>query len=151
MCEESSGGIRVGVGTHRKNEVSPGFGFAYGPFGDGRTAIGGGFGSFFERVRQNVNSFDALGNPPLLYTPQMPAGNLDSVGPALVTSGFRFPVEVRAFDQSSKTPTIYSWSFGVQRQFETRNSLDVSYIANVGHHLQLDRNITNLPLSTTTV
>jgi len=150
MVQENSNGIPSGFGQHRKNQVSPRFGFAYDPFGDGKTSIRGGFGTFFERVRQNVNSFDALGNPPLLYTPRIPAGNIDNVGPGLVTSGFRFPVEVRAFAQSYKTPTTYSWSFGVQRQFGARNSLDVSYSANVGRHLQLVRNINLLPLGTTT-
>src|SRR5260370_13368909 len=60
MIQENSAGIPSGFGTHRKNQVSPRFGFSYDPFADGRTAILAESGSFFERVRQSVNSFDAL-------------------------------------------------------------------------------------------
>ncbi len=150
MIQEGASGIPLGFGTHRKNQVDPRLGFSYDPFGDGKTAIRGGFGTFFERVRQNVNSFDALGNPPLLYTPQFTAGNIDGLGPALVSSGIRKPVEIRTFDRAYKTPTIYAWSFGVQRQLGAANSLDVSYVGNVARHMQVIRNINILPLGTTT-
>ncbi|HEX2711669.1 MAG TPA: carboxypeptidase regulatory-like domain-containing protein [Candidatus Acidoferrales bacterium] len=149
MVQESSPGIPSGFGQHRRNQVAPRFGFAYDPFGSGRTSIRGGFGTFFERIRQNVNSFDALGNPPLLYTPQFSAANIDGLGPSLVSSGIRKPVEIRTFDKSNKTPTIYAWSFGIQQQLGARNSLDLSYVGNVGRHLQVIRNVNILPLGTT--
>jgi hypothetical protein len=142
--------IASGFGEHHKNQVSPRFGFAFDPMGNGKTAIRGGFGTFFERVRQNVNNFDALGNPPLLYTPQLPPGKIEDLSPSLLTTGLRFPVDIRAFDKGYKTPTIYSWSFGIQRQLGKANSLDVSYVANTARHLQLIRNINNLSLGTTT-
>ncbi len=150
IVQENSSGIPAGFAQHRKNQVAPRFGFAYDPFGDGKTAIRGGAGTFYERIRQNVNSFDALGNPPLLFTPQFAAGGIDGLSPALVAGGIRKPVEIRAFDQSGKIPTIYAWSFGVQRQIGAKNGLDISYVGNIAHHLQLVRNINQLPLGTTT-
>lgn len=53
----SLGELRVDVGSTTENVT----GFAYDAFGDGKTAVRGGFGVFYERIRQNFNRFDGLG------------------------------------------------------------------------------------------
>ena len=149
MVEEGNG-IPLGGVEHRWNQISPRFGFAWDVFGNGKTAVRGGAGNFFERQRQNNTYFDGLGNPPLTYTPNVFAGNLDQLGPALVSSGTRFPVGIRAISPDGKTPTIYSWSLGVQQELPWKVGLDVSYNANVARHLMYQRDINTLPLGTTT-
>jgi hypothetical protein len=148
MVEEGKG-IPLGGVKHRWNQLSPRFGFAWDVFGNGKTAIRGGGGTFFERQRQNNTHFDGLGNPPLTYTPNVFAGNLDQLGPQLVSSGTRFPVGIRAIDPEGKTPTIYSWSLGVQQELPWQIGLDVSYVGNVARHLMYQRDINTLPLGTT--
>jgi hypothetical protein len=142
-------GIPLGGVEHRKNQVSPRFGFAWDVFGNGRTAIRGGGGSFFERQRQNNAYFDGLGNPPLTYTPTVFAGNLNDLGPQLVSSGTRFPVAINAIDPEGKIPTVWSWSLGVQQELPWQMILDVSYNGNVGRHFMYQRDINSLPLGTT--
>lgn len=150
MIEEgASGGLPLGGMDHKWNNWGPRFGFAYDPFGDGKTSIRGGGGLFFERIRQNVNNFDGLGNPPLSYTPTLYGGNIDNVSPALLSGGTRFPVGVTAFDSKGQVPAIYSWQFSVQRELGGRTSVDVGYIGNMGRHLQYRRDLNNLPLGTT--
>ena len=146
---EEGKGIPSGGVEHRKNQISPRFGFAWDVFGNGKTAVRGGAGSFFERQRQNNTYFDGLGNPPLTYTPNLFAGNLDNLGPQLVASGTRFPVLIRAIDPEGKIPTIWSWSLGVQQQLPWQIGLDVSYVGNVARHLMYQRDINTLPLGTT--
>ena len=102
-------------------------GLAWDPWGNGRTSIRSGAGLFHERIRQNVNNFDGLGNPPLLYTPTVYAGHVDHVSPALIVGGTCFPVNLSTFDEAGQILTVYSWSLGVQRELGKRTSLDVSY------------------------
>ncbi|MGH9936542.1 MAG: carboxypeptidase regulatory-like domain-containing protein [Blastocatellia bacterium] len=148
MIQEGKG-IPSGGVEHRKNQISPRFGFAWDVFGNGKTAVRGGFGNFFERQRQNNTYFDGLGNPPLTYTPQLSAGNLDNLSPQLVASGLRFPVNILAIDPEGKIPTIWSWSLGVQHELPWQIGLDVAYNGNVARHLMYQRNINTLPLGTT--
>ena len=149
LVQEGTNGIPQGFAKHRFNNWGPRFGFAYDPFGTGKTSIRGGAGIFYERIRQNANNFDGLGNPPLSYTPTVYVGNIDNLGPQLVGQGTRFPVGLSAFDAAGQIPTIYSWSFGVQRELPWKMSLDTSYVGNAGRHQQYRRDINMLPLNYT--
>ncbi len=148
MLEEGKG-LPLGGVDHRYNNWAPRFGFAYDPFGDGKTSVRGGFGMFFERIRQNANNFDGLGNPPLTFTPTVFSGQVDSLRSDLIAGGTRTPVSIVAIDSQGQIPVVYSWSLGVQRQLSGRTSLDVSYVGNGGRHLQYRRDLGQLPLGTT--
>ncbi len=149
LIEEGQGGIPKGFAKHRFNNWGPRFGFAYDPFGDGKTSLRGGGGIFYERIRQNTLNFDGLGNPPLVYTPTVYAGRVDDLSPALVAQGVRFPVGLSGYEQEGSIPTIYSWSFGVQRELGRQTSLDAAYIGNMGRHLLYRRDLNQLPLGFT--
>lgn len=149
LIEEGKGGIPKGFAKHRFNNWGPRFGFAYDPWGDGKTSIRGGGGFFYERIRQNTLNFDGLGNPPLVYTPTVYAGRVDEISPALVGQGVRFPVGLSSFEPEGQIPTVYSWSLGVQRELGRRTSLDASYIGNMGRHLLYRRDLNTLLLGTT--
>jgi hypothetical protein len=149
-------GIPPGFAKHRYDNFGPRFGLSYDPFGDGKTAIRVGGGVFYERIRQNVNSFDGLGNPPLSYTATVfpsvtpgapgPGNNPeDQLGPQDVT-GVLTPSGLNAFDKQGQIPTIYGYSAGVQRELPWQMGLDVAYVGNLGRHLQYQYNANSLPV-----
>jgi hypothetical protein len=138
-------GIPPGYAKHRYDNFGPRFGFSYDPFGDGKTAVRGGFGVFYERIRQNVNSFDLLGNPPLSYTATVFNGKLDNLGPQDVT-GVLSPSQINAFDKAGQIPTTYGYSLGIQREMPGQVGLEVAYVGNMGRHLQYQYNLNALPV-----
>jgi hypothetical protein len=147
---DGQNGTPRGFVQHRANNWGPRVGFAWDPTGDGRTAIRGGGGIFYERIRQNVNSFDALGNPPLTYTPTLYNGNIDALSPSLATNGTLFPTVLNTPAQSGNIPTIYSWSFDIQHQFTRSTALTIGYVGNAAAHLAYARDLNQRPLGYTT-
>jgi hypothetical protein len=143
-------GIPPGFAQHRYNNFGPRFGFAYDPWGDGKTAIRGGIGVFYERIRQNVNSFDLLGNPPLSYTATVFNSKLDNIGPQDV-NGVLTPSGINAFDGKGQIPTIVGYSIGVQRELPGQVGLDVSFVGNQGRHEQYQYNLNALPVGSVNV
>jgi hypothetical protein len=150
MVQEGTGALPLGGVEHRYNNLGPRLGFAWDVMGDGKTSIRGGGGIFYERIRQNHNSFDGLGNYPLLYTPTLYGGQVDNVSPSLVSSGIQYTSSIIAQNPNGKIPTIYSWSIGVQRQLPGQVALDVAYVGNAARHLQYTYDLNEVPLGTTT-
>jgi Carboxypeptidase regulatory-like domain/TonB-dependent Receptor Plug Domain len=143
-------GIPPGFVDHRYANIEPRLGFAYDPWGSGKWAIRGGFGIFHERIRQNVNSFDALGNPPLLTTPTFFNGTVDQVSPGLVAGNTATPAGVRTPARNGKIPTTYSWSIGVQHELPWKLGLDVAYVGNQARHLQYIEDLNQFPVGSLT-
>jgi hypothetical protein len=148
MVEEGSRGFPKGAINHTIN-VAPRMGVSWDVGGDGRTAVRGGFGVFYERYRQNNLNFDGLGNVPLSYTPRLFGGNVDDISPALVASGVRFPVNAVGVNREGHPPRTYSWYVGVQRQLPWRFAIDAAYVGNRGTNFAYLRNINQLPLGST--
>jgi len=118
----------------------PRFGLAYDPFGDGKTAIRTGFGMFHNTVSPGVRGFSQ--NPPTQQTPQIYYGNLASY---LASTGVLFPNNTSTFERTAVTPGMYNFTLGVQRDIGRGTVLDLSYVGNVGRHLQVSRNLNAVP------
>ncbi|MGH6630736.1 MAG: hypothetical protein ACREB3_13480, partial [Burkholderiales bacterium] len=123
-------------------QYAPRLGFAYDVFGNGKTAVRGGFGIFYNR--QNL---DAVLNPftsqaPIVETPVINFGNLSTF---LNSSGLLFPQNVLGIDESGKVPSNMNFSLSVQQNIGFGTILDVAYVGALGRHLLWQRNLNSIP------
>jgi hypothetical protein len=122
--------------------VEPRIGMAYDLAGDGKTAIRSSFGIFHTtRVSGNVN-WQASRNPPLQLSPQSFYGTMDTL---LQSSGITFPTAVQGFELETRTPTVYSYSVGVQRDIGWDTVVDVAYVGSQTRKLLQVRNLNTVP------
>ncbi len=118
----------------------PRIGLAYDPFGDGKTAIRTGFGIFHNTVAPGVRGFSQ--NPPTQQTPIIYYGSLSNY---LSSAGVLFPNSTSTFERKAVTPSMLNYTLGVQRDVGRGTVLDVSYVGNVGRHLQVSKNLNSVP------
>ena len=113
--------------------VGPRIGFGYDVFGDGKMAIRGGFGAFFDRgggtgaTGASNSCCIYITDPPLTTTPAI----FNTTLPELLTApSYLTPQNVDAGQRDYKLPLTYSYSFGVQRNMGLGMVLDVAFVGN---------------------
>jgi Carboxypeptidase regulatory-like domain/TonB-dependent Receptor Plug Domain len=127
---------------------APRIGFAYDPRGNGRTAIRGGYGIFWEHANGSEANTESLqGSPPLVLT----ANQLNIVGyTSIGAQGLFFPLSVTSIPNHAVWPYMQQWHMDVQRQMPKSTVATVSYVGSKGTHLGLQRDLNQVhatPLS----
>jgi Carboxypeptidase regulatory-like domain/TonB-dependent Receptor Plug Domain len=151
MVREGTDGLPKGGLDFRWNNFGPRIGFAYDVFGDGKTALRGGAGIFFERYQQNVFNFGGISNPPTVYTPTIYGGNIANISPALANGAPLTPAGgILSSDRVGKIPTTYGYNLGLQRELPYKLVFDMAYVGNASRHQVYVQELEQLPLGYTT-
>jgi len=146
------GSIPAGCMKGHLFNPAPRIGFAWDPKGNGKTAIRGGYGIFFEHGNGNESSTESLENsPPLAFASQQNnVFNYSTIGGGSGAAAPPFPISVTAIPTKAVWPYVQQWHFDLQQEVLPNTIATVSYVGSKGTHLArlTDLNqLTPLPLS----
>jgi hypothetical protein len=132
-CRPTSSPYGKFVYDAKKRNFAPRVGFAFDPFGDGKTAIRAGYGIYHEQVLNGPLLQNIGLNPPYQETTIGSNSRLDNPGGAL--SGAPTVQSLRAIQTDFDTPYMQHWSLDVQRQLTSKTIVTVGYYGSKGTHL----------------
>jgi hypothetical protein len=121
-------------------EIAPRVGFAWDVTGDGRTAIRGGAGVFYDRYSDD-NLLELIEIPPLVRTYTT---GYTTIAELLGSPLTETPSAVRRFNEF-EAPVVYNWSLGVQREIGWKVVGDVAYVGNAARHQAITRELNGRP------
>jgi hypothetical protein len=144
------GGFPRGLVSNDYNTLQPRVGFSEDLFGNGKTVLRGGIGTFFERMQGN-DIYNAATAPPFANNPSNGTAYftnpLKSWKTGLTAALPIFPVSVTNLAQHYPAPAVAQFSLGIQHELKPSMIWVVQYVGNIAWDQNIFRSINNFPLS----
>jgi hypothetical protein len=136
----ASVGTAPAVGCSKGHLFNPGprIGFAWDPKGDGKMAIRGGYGIFFEHANgneANTEGMEGQSSPLLQSSTQLNVQGYTNIGAAGNQVPPQFPLGFISIPNQVVWPYMQQWHLDVQRDITHGTVLTVSYVGSKGTHL----------------
>lgn len=135
-------GIPRGLFATDRNNLAPRIGFAWDPFGNGRTAVRGAYGIFYDTINSDViqNTSQPYRYTFTIPTPFSLTDPLRGQPPIPLTMDLTNPrfigvQEIFYPDPTLRSPYIQQFNLNVQRELVKDFSIQVAYVGKLGRKL----------------
>ena len=124
---------------------APRIGFAWDPWGNGKWAIRGGYGIFFEHTNGNEANTESLENSPPLATAvnQTQIVGYSNIG-STAGGSTQFPLNVNSIPNKVTWPYMQQWHLDVQHDLAHNTVGTLSYVGSKGTHLTRQSDLNQL-------
>ena len=142
MVQCGVGGVPRGCLKGHLFNPAPRLGFSWDPRGDGKMAVRGGYGIFFEHTNGAEGNAENLeGTPPIVQTPtQYNVTGYNHVG----GKGLLFPLSTTSIPDQVVWPYVQQWHLDVQRDLIRHTVATLAYVGAKGTHLTLQHELNEL-------
>ena len=129
--------------------AGPRVGFAWDPWGNGKTAIRGGYGIFYEHANGNEANTEGLmeggqSSPLLQQQSQVNIPGYTNIGSAAVGPAPSFPIQFMGIPTKATWPYVQQWHLDVQHELPYHTVMTVSYVGSKGTKLGRQRDLNQL-------